>query len=102
MASFDGRARRRALGRRPVGVFLLVLCASIVPACGGVFGKVYEYEEDVHVALDGSAEVTVNASIAALVALRGFDLNIDPAARVDRDRLRALYSSPYAEVRRVS
>jgi hypothetical protein len=44
----------------------------------------------------------VNASIPALVSLRGIDLPIDPAARLDPDRIRAAYASPLAEVTRVS
>ena len=50
------------------------------PACGSVFGKVYEYEEDMHVSLDGSADVIVNASIPALVSLRGLELDVEPIA----------------------
>ena len=38
-----------------------------------------EYEEDIYLALDGSADVVVNASVPALVALRGLDLSLDPA-----------------------
>jgi hypothetical protein len=67
-----------------------------------LFGKQYEYEEDLFVALDGTATLIVNSSIPALVALRGFDLDLDPAARVDRDRIRQLYDSPVASVTRVS
>jgi hypothetical protein len=44
----------------------------------------------------------VNASIPALVSLRGIDLPIDPAARLDPDRIRAAYASPLVEVTRVS
>ena len=74
-----------------------------VAACGGrVFGEVYEYEEDLYVSLDGSAELIVNASIPALVSLRGVDLPVDSAARLDRDRIRAVYASPVTEVTRVS
>jgi hypothetical protein len=72
-------------------------------ACGSrFFGKVYEYEEDVTVSLDGSAEVVVNASVPALVALRGLPLNVDPTVRLDRELVRAAYSSPLCEVTRVS
>jgi hypothetical protein len=60
---------------------------------GGIFGKQYEYEEDLTIALDGSARLTINSSIAALVALRGLDL--DPrSASVDRERIRQMYQSP--------
>ena len=65
-------------------------------------GRCTEYEEDVHLSLDGSAEVIINASIPALAALRGIDLPLDPAARLDRDRIRAAYTTPFTEVTRVS
>ena len=56
-------------------------------ACsGGVFGKQYQYEEDLYLSLDGSATLIVNASIPALVALRGIDLDLNPATRPDLDR----------------
>lgn len=61
----------------------------------------YEYEEDLTLRLDGSATLVVNASIPALVALRGASLPLDPRARVD-PAVRAFYASPYAEVQRVS
>jgi hypothetical protein len=105
MASIGGsNARVRAL----VFVFLRVLLGSLVAACtsacsgGSVFGRTYEYEEDVYVSLDGSAEIIVNASIPALVMLRGLDLNLDSAARFDSDHLRAAYASPVSQVSRVS
>jgi hypothetical protein len=85
---------------------LAVLMALAAARCGGrapaIFGPQYEYEEDVTLSLDGSATMVVNASIPALVVLRGLSLPTDPAARVDRDRVRALYTSPYAQVMRVS
>ena len=82
---------------------VIALIAGATAACGrGVFGKVYEYEEDVYLSLDGSAEIVVNASIAALVALRGLDLPVDPAERLDRDAIRAAYTSPVTSVTRVS
>ena len=82
----------------------LVLCLAFAllatSGCGGggVFGKVYEYEEDLYLSLDGSADLIVNASIPALVSLRGLDLNPDPGALVDRQRIRALYESPLTDV----
>jgi hypothetical protein len=101
-----------APAHRPVFRVSLVRAAAVLAAigfwvattaCGGrVFGKVYEYEEDVYLSLDGSADVTLNASIAALVTLRGLDLPLDPAARLDSDRVRAAYTSPITEVSRVS
>jgi hypothetical protein len=92
----------RGVGRIAASAALLLLLAAA--GCGGgrLFGKVYEYEEDVHLSLDGSADVTVNASIAALVMLRGLDLPLDSAVRLDTAKIRAAYESPVTEVRRVS
>ena len=71
-------------GAALVAALMLLLMAA---ACGGqMFGKVYEYEEDLYVSLDGSAELIVNASIPALVTLRGLDLPLDPGVRLDTDR----------------
>ena len=65
--------------------FALVLIAVLASiACGNVIARKYEYEEEVFLALDGSATVYVNASVPALVALRGVALPLDPRARLDR------------------
>jgi hypothetical protein len=78
-------------------LWLLALCA-IAAACSGrgVFKREYEYEEELYLALDGSATLNVNASVASLVALHGLDLDPDPRARVDRERLRALFGGERA------
>ena len=70
-------------------------------ACGGFFGKQYEYEEELYLSTDGSANVVVNASVPALIALRGLSLNSDPAAVVDRAAIRAAYESPMTQVSRI-
>jgi hypothetical protein len=82
----------------------VVLAAAVAGAAcqGGVFGKQYEYEEDLYLSIDGSATLIVNASIPALVALRGLDLDINPSSRPNLDRIRAAYQSPATEVTRVS
>jgi hypothetical protein len=84
----------------------VVLAAAAAAACSGrgPFGAEYEYEEDLTLNLDGTATMVVNASIPALVALRGLPLSVDPHARADqlKARIHDLYSSPYAEVGRVS
>jgi hypothetical protein len=85
---------------------LCVLCALCVPlfvSCGGggLF-KQYEYEEEMYLSLDGSATVYVNSSIAALDALRGASFDSSPSARVDRDAVRAYYSSANTHVTRVT
>ena len=88
--------------RLAAGLLAVVLLASAAACRGGFLGKQYEYEEDLTLAMDGSATLVVNASLPALVALRGLDLPTDPAERVDRDRVRALFESPVTEVTRVS
>jgi hypothetical protein len=99
----SGPQRRASRARWAVVVAAVVMIGSALlfrSSFSDVFGKQYEYEEDLTIALDGSARLTVNASIASLVALRGLDL--DPlAATVDRDRVRAAYESSVARVRSV-
>jgi hypothetical protein len=86
-----------------VALVLAVMTGFGAAGCGGrLFGKVYEYEEDLYLSLDGTADLIVNASVAALVALRGIDLDTNPAALPDRNRIRAIYESPGVEVARVS
>src|SRR5262245_66657822 len=90
-------------GRRANVLVLLGLLAAIATtACGGVLTKKYEYEEEIYLLLDGTATVNVNASVASLVALRGADLPLDPGARIDRRRVRALFEGPGVTVSRVS
>ena len=84
---------------RRVAIALVFTCAIAATACGGgIFRQQYEYEEEIYLQLDGSATAYVNASIPALVALRGAELNIDPKSRPERDRLRAFFSAPGARV----
>ena len=79
---------------------LIAVLASI--ACGNVIARKYEYEEEVFLGLDGSATVYVNASVPALVALRGMKLPLDARARLDRQVVRELYESPAAHVASVT
>lgn len=88
--------------RVPTGAALLaalVAAAVFGAACRGVLKKDYEYEEELYLDLDGSATLYLNASLPALVALRGVDLPLDPRARVDRAEVRALFERPGVEVR---
>ena len=90
------RAVRRA--RAPL-IVLLVVCATAAGCSGaGVFKTEYEYEEELYLSLNGSATLNVNASVASLVALRGADLDPDPRARIDRNRVRALFKGEGARV----
>ena len=58
----------------------------------------YEYEEDMYLSLDGSATMTISASIPALNALRGTSFDPNPNARTDRDAVRAFFSTPNTHV----
>jgi hypothetical protein len=89
------RVIRRAL------VVTAVTCAVIGSACGALPQK-YEYEEEIYLRLDGSATVNVNASVASLVALHGVDLPLDPKARLDRQRVRALFTIAGAQPPRLT
>jgi len=83
--------------------FALVLIAVLASiACGSVIARKYEYEEEVFLSLDGSATLYVNASVPALVALRGMALPIDARARLDRQLVRDLFESPAAHVASVT
>jgi hypothetical protein len=88
-----------ALGMR-AGVALATLLLAGCQALGLV--KQYEYDERIELSLDGSAVVDINASIPALVALRGASLSVDPEARFDRLAFRRLYEGPGVSVRDVS
>ena len=83
--------------------FALVLIAVLASiACGSVVARKYEYEEEIFLGLDGSATVYVNASVPALVALRGVALPLDPNARLDRLVVRDLYTTPVTRVESVT
>lgn len=88
-------------------VRLRVLAAAalvmMLAACAGRgFGRQYEYDEQLYLNADGSAAVVVNASIPALIALRGLALDPDPRARIDRNRVREMVAEPGLEITRVS
>jgi hypothetical protein len=85
----------------------LAVVAAAASACGGRtdgttsgrgFFRQYEYEEDTYVSLDGRATVYVNASIAALNALRGTSFATAPNAPLDREAVRAFFSTPVTRV----
>src|SRR5215208_8454549 len=83
-------------------VVVIVASAAAAACRGGLLGRQYENEEDLYLALDGTATLVVNASLPALVALRGLDIDASSAARFDRDRIRAIYQSPVTAVTHVS
>lgn len=81
---------------------LTVAVVAAASACGTRIGRQYEYEEDLFLALDGSATLYVNASVAALVALRGLPLDPNPQALVDRAYYRRVYAGSGVQVVRVT
>jgi hypothetical protein len=82
----------------------IVVAALFLTACSGrgFLKKQYEYEEEVYLALDGTASVNVNASVPALVALRGANLNVNPQSRFDRDAVRTFFRGPGATITALS
>src|SRR5207249_6287170 len=82
---------------------VIVVAALVFSACAGrLVKKQYEYEEELYLGLDGSATLNVNASVPALVALRGANLNPSPRARFERERIRAFYEGPGVTVTALS
>jgi len=96
------------VGRRiRAGLIVLVMAVlAVAPgfsACGGTgLVRQYEYDEDIYLSVDGSATIYINASIPALVNLRGMDLDSRATAQVDRVKIRTLFTTPVTRVARVS
>src|SRR5262245_28469573 len=82
----------------------MALAATIAISidCSSVFSRKYEYEEDIYLALDGSAIVYVSAAVPALVALRGVALPLDSRARIDRDAVARFFDSAVSHVASVT
>lgn len=81
-------------------IALLVALSLSAASCGGDLFRQYEYEEEMYLALDGSATVYVNASVPALNALRGSSFDPDPAADIDREAVRAFFTTAVTRVTR--
>jgi hypothetical protein len=76
-------------------VAALVFATAILSACSAVgLFQPYEYEEDVYLSLDGTATVYVNASVAALDALRGASFDTNPRVVPDRAAVRQFFEAP--------
>jgi len=87
---------------RAVVLILVALAATVGCSNGGSLFRQYEYEEDIYLALDGTATVYVNSSVPALNALRGTALDASPSARFDRDAVKKFYTAPVTHVTQVS
>ena len=93
----NGLAAALALAALTAAVSACGSGADGIASGGGVFRQ-YEYEEEVYLSLDGTATVYVNASLAALNALRGTSFATAPNAPLDRDAVRAFFSTPVTRV----
>jgi hypothetical protein len=88
---------------RAAALVVAAVTAAMLTGCSGSsLFRQYEYEEEIYLSLDGTATVYVNASIPVLNALRGTAFDTLPGARVDRDAVRAFYTSPVTNVTQVS
>src|SRR5688572_28819579 len=72
---------------RTARLVTVLVVATAAAGCGGLFSQKYEYLEEIVLDVDGSAVVSLSASEAALVALRGAPLDASPHARPDRAAL---------------
>jgi hypothetical protein len=78
---------------------LLLATSLVAAACSSVgLFRQYEYEEEIYLTLDGSATVYVNASLAALNALRGATFDASASATPDREKVREFYTTPVTRV----
>jgi hypothetical protein len=73
---------------------------ALAGACTNPFGRQYEYEEQIYLSVDGTAEIIVNTSVAALVALRGISVGT-PGQAPDRDAVRNVLQQAGCPVERV-
>jgi hypothetical protein len=72
---------------RPLATALWIAATTAAAGCGAVFGPEYEYEEQLYLQVDGSAEVVVDASFQAFAALRGLNFRAAEGG-VDREAIR--------------
>jgi len=88
-----------AIGAMPIVVTLMTLTTAPLSA---QWFRQYEYEEEMYLALDGTATLYVNSSLPALNALRGTSFDASRSGRADTEAIRAFYSDPNIRVKRVS
>ena len=70
-------------------------------ACTDSLLRQYEYEEQIYLTVRGAATVIVDASIPALVALRGLQLDPSNTARLDQEDVRRAFEAQGCRVVRV-
>jgi hypothetical protein len=78
------------------------LTLALSGACANPFGRQYEYEEQYYLDTNGAVTVVVDASLPALVALRGMALDPAPTAVTDRTEIRKQFEAAGCTVVRVA
>jgi hypothetical protein len=84
------------------GLFALMTAALFIASCTNPLARQYEYEEQLYLKVDGSATVVVDASLPALVLLRGASFDPSISGSTDRAAVRRLYESAGCPVDSVS
>jgi hypothetical protein len=74
-------------------VIAILAGIATATACANPLARQYEYEEQLYLAINGSATVVIDASIPSLVALHGLPLDPSLRAPVDRDQVRRLFAT---------
>jgi len=76
--------------------------ALFIASCTNPLARQYEYEEQLYLKVDGSATVVVDASLPALVLLRGASFDPSLSGSTDRAAVRRLYESAGCPIDSVS
>lgn len=84
------------------GLVALMMSALFIASCTNPLSRQYEYEEQLYLKVDGSATVVVDASLPALVLLRGASFDPSLNGPTDRAGVRRLYESAGCPVDSVS
>lgn len=83
---------------------LIAIAIAATSACStwNPFAARYEYEEQVYLSVDGRATIVVDASLPALVSLRGVAIEPSSFASIDRDAIRKIVETAGCRVDSVS
>jgi len=84
------------------GLVALMTSALFIASCTNPLARQYEYEEQLYLKVDGSATVVVDASLPALVLLRGASFDPSLNGSTDRAGVRRLYENAGCPVDSVS
>jgi hypothetical protein len=86
---------------RTVTAGVATLAMAAIGACNSPLLRQYEYEEQIYLTVRGAATVIVDASIPALVSLRGLKLDPSNTARLDQEDVRRAFEAQGCRVLRV-